>query len=586
MADKKQIAVINLGSQRLGGAIYGQAGGDLVLKKYEFVELSGDPTVDVSRLPQLKVGIEELADKLHLTKKDVWYAVAGHTVFTRFVKLPPVQGEKMDQIVEFEARQNVPFPIDEVIWDYEVVGEPLGETEVVLVAMKADSLNEINEQVVANRLNTVGVDLAPLALYNAFKYNYPDVSESVVLIDLGARSTNVVFVESDRFFERNILVGGATVTAAIGKEFGLGFGDAESQKVTNGFVALGGAVESHPDPEVEALSKVMRNAMTRLHGEVMRTINYYRSQQAGAAPQRAFLCGGGANMGYAVDFFQEKLKIPVEVYNGLRGVRLDRGVDEASAQMESACFGELTGLALRHFGSCPAEVELVPETLAATRDAARRAPAVVMAGFCLLATLAASLAYFKQADAVVQAKVSGMEAEQRSLKGIADELRDLDDKLGNLRTQSAQIESAVNTRSYWVRLLQELNNKFDSDLIWLTLIEPVSNGKSLTPAIGAAGGASGSDAAMDPTAVTPEQAASTQSAHELHIQGLYRKNDEGQEVVYRYVRALAASEWFDVQDVEKKLNEIVKAETGIEEDRYAYKFDIRLPLKQHIEFKN
>jgi Tfp pilus assembly protein PilN len=356
--------------------------------------------------------------------------------------------------------------------------------------------------------------------------------------------------------------------------------------VTNGFVALGGAVESHPDPEVEALSKVMRNAMTRLHGEVMRTINYYRSQQAGAAPQRAFLCGGGANMGYAVDFFQEKLKIPVEVYNGLRGVRLDRGVDEASAQMESACFGELTGLALRHFGSCPAEVELVPETLAATRDAARRAPAVVMAGFCLLATLAASLAYFKQADAVVQAKVSGMEAEQRSLKGIADELRDLDDKLGNLRTQSAQIESAVNTRSYWVRLLQELNNKFDSDLIWLTLIEPVSNGKSLTPAIGAAGGASGSDAAMDPTAVTPEQAASTQSAHELHIQGLYRKNDEGQEVVYRYVRALAASEWFDVQDVEKKLNEIVKAETGIEEDRYAYKFDIRLPLKQHIEFKN
>ena len=289
-------------------------------------------------------------------------------------------------------------------------------------------------------------------------------------------------------------------------------------------------------------------------------------------------------MGYALDFFQEKLKIPVEIYNGLRGVRLDRGVDESSAQMEAACFGELTGLALRHFGACPAEVELVPETLAASRDAARRAPAIIMAGFCLLAALGATLAYFKQADAVVQAKVSGMEAEQRSLKGIADELRDLDDKLDSLRTQSAQIESAVNTRSYWVRLLQELNNKFDSDLIWLTLVEPVSNGQSLTPAITAAGGSSSGGAAE--AAVPQDQAASTQSAHELHLQGLYRKNDEGQEVVYRYVRALAGSEWFDVQDVEKKLNEIVKAETGIEEDRYAYKFDIRLPLKQHIEFKN
>lgn len=586
MADKKQIAVINLGSQRLGGAIYAQAGGDLVLRKYEFVELTGDPTVDVSRLPQLKVGIEELSDKLKLSKRDVWYAVAGHTVFTRFVKLPPVQGDKMDQIVEFEARQNVPFPIDEVIWDYEVVGEPMGETEVVLVAMKAESLNEINDQVAENGINTIGVDLAPLALYNAFKYSYPDVSEPVVLIDLGARSTNVVFVEEDRFFTRNILVGGATVTAAIAKEFGMGFGDAEAQKVTHGFIALGGAVESHPDAEVAALSKVIRNAMTRLHGEVMRTVNYYRSQQGGAAPQRAFLCGGGAGMGYAVEFFQEKLKIPVEIFNGLRGVRLDRGVDEASAQAEGAAFGEMTGLALRYFGSCPSEVELVPETLAASRDAARRAPAVVMAGLCLVATLGASLAYFKKAEGVVQAEVAKMESEQRSLRGIADELRGLDEKLESLRTQSAQIESAVNTRSYWVRLLQELNNKFETDLIWLTLVEPVSNGKALTPAIGAAGKADAETTSVASGAPPPEQAASTESAHELHLQGLYRKNDAGQEVVYRYVRALAASEWFDVQDVEKKLNEIVKAETGVEEDRYAYKFDIRLPLKQHIEFKN
>lgn len=575
MADKKQIAVLNLGSQRLGGAIFGQAGGDLVLKKFEFVELTGDPTVDVSRLPQLKAGIEELAEKLSLAKKDAWYAVAGHTVFTRFVKLPPVQGDKMDQIVEFEARQNVPFPIDEVIWDYEVVGEPLGETEVVLVAMKADSLNEINEQVTAAGLRTAGVDLAPLALYNAFKYNYPDVSEPVVLIDLGARSTNVVFIEQDRYFTRNILVGGATITAAVGKEFNLGFSDAEAQKVTHGFIALGGAVEVHPDPEVAALSKVMRNAMTRLHGEVMRTINYYRSQQQGSAPQRAFLCGGGASAGYAVEFFQEKLKIPVEIFDGLRGVQKDRGVDADIAAAEAPAFGELTGLALRHFGSCPCEVELVPDDLAASRDAARRAPAIVMAGLCLLATLGATLAYFKKADAVVQAKVDGMESEQRSLRGIADELRQLDEKLDSLRGQSSQIESAVNTRSYWVRLLQELNSKFENDLIWLTLIEPVSNGKSLTPAFGS----------KTEEIVTTEQAASTESAHELHLQGLYRQNDAGQQVVYDYVRALAASEWFEVPDVDQKLNEYVKAEAGVEGDRYAYKFDIRLPLKQHIEFK-
>lgn len=291
-------------------------------------------------------------------------------------------------------------------------------------------------------------------------------------------------------------------------------------------------------------------------------------------------------MGYAADFFQEKLKIPVEIFNGLRGVRMDRGIDEGAAQFNGPCFGELSGLALRHFGACPVEVELVPETLAAARDSARRAPAVIMAGLCLVATLAATLVYFKKANEVVQSKVAGMEAEQRSLKGIANELLSLDEKLDSLRTQSGQIESAVNTRSYWVRLLQELNSKFDNDLIWITLVEPVSNGNSLTPSIGVAGSSVTDQAAAPALGVPADKAASTKSPHELHLQGLYRKNDEGQEVVYRYVRALAASGWFDVPDIDKKLNEVVKAETGIEEDRYAYKFDIRLPLKQHIVFKN
>ena len=64
-----------------------------------------------------------------------------------------------------------------------------------------------------------------MAVYNAFRYSYPDVDESVVIVDLGARSTNLIFAEGERFFTRNILVGGASITAAVAKEFNLGFGD-------------------------------------------------------------------------------------------------------------------------------------------------------------------------------------------------------------------------------------------------------------------------------------------------------------------------------------------------------------------------
>jgi Tfp pilus assembly PilM family ATPase len=151
MADSNSIAVINLGSQRVGGALFSRtSGGDLILKRYEFVELDGDPSVDVSRLPQLKVGLSELVAKLKIKGQKVWCAVPGHPVFSRFVKLPPVQGDKLAQIVEFEARQNVPWQLDEVSWDYEVVAKSdLGEVEVVLAAMKIEPLNEMHAEVVS-----------------------------------------------------------------------------------------------------------------------------------------------------------------------------------------------------------------------------------------------------------------------------------------------------------------------------------------------------------------------------------------------------------------------------------------------------
>jgi type IV pilus assembly protein PilM len=577
MADNN-IAVINLGSQRVAGAVFGKTGGgDLILKRHAIVEMSGDPSVDAARLPQLKVAVEELAGKLRIGKSQVWCAVAGHTVFTRFVKLPPVQGDKLEQIVEFEARQNVPFPINEVIWDYEVISsEDAIEPEVVLVAIKADALNEINEQVEANGLKTSGVDLAPMALYNAFRYSYPDVDESAVIVDLGARSTNLVFAEEGRMFARNILVGGSSVTTQIGKEFGLVFGEAEDQKRAQGFVAFGGAVEEHADPAIAALSKVIRNSMTRLHSEVMRTVNYYRSQQGGSAPKRVFLAGGGAAMPGMLEFFQEKLKLPVEIFNPLRGVQMDRGADAGN---DAPCLGECVGLALRGVGGCPVEVELVPDSVAVARDAAKRSPTLIMAGLCLFAALGTGIFYFKKADEAVRDKIGQIQGKHDELKGYATEIDELDEELTELKGKAAQIEEAVNDRSYWVRLLADLNERFENDVIWLTAIEPLKNGLSITPPLlpGAA-----ADAAAQP-AVNAQQPAGA-DAYKLRIQGLYRKNDQGQEVVYQYFNKLSKSDFIDLPEG-AKIADYITADLGTEATRYAYKFKIELPLKNPMEFK-
>lgn len=613
MADSKNIVVLNLGSQRVGGAVFSRSGrGDLVLKKYEFVEMMGDPSVDATRIPQLKVAVAELADNLKLKGGSAWYAVAGHLVFSRFVKLPPVQGDKVEQIVEFEARQQVPFPLNEVAWDYDFMGDDVGEREVLLVAMKLDALNEVNDIVQGSGIKTVGVDMAPTAVFNAFRYSYPDVGEPCVIVDLGARSTNLIFVEGEKMFTRNILVGGASVTGAVAKEFGYGFGDAENQKCTQGFVALGGTVEDHADPGVAALSKVIRNAVTRLHGEVLRTINHYRSQQGGSAPQRMFLCGGGSQLAYLAEFFQEKFKLPVEIMNPLRGVQTASGVNADAAFADAHSMAEMVGLALRASGSCPVEVELVPDAVTLARDTAKRTPALVLAGLCLWSLLGAGITYFKKAEEATLKKTAALQAKVDSLSGVSNELAKVDAMLNDLKNQSSQFESSVNDRSYWVRMLMDLNEKFDNDFIWLTLIEPLKDGASivapLTPAgasVASGGGASGSlfapptgapgtDGAVAPpppsgapaTGTAQQGAVAPASPYSLRIMGLYRKNDEGQEVVYRYARALASSEFFAVENIGEKLADYCKAETGAgEEDRYAYKFELRLPLKQPMQIK-
>ena len=132
-------------------------------------------------------------------------------------------------------------------------------------------------------LRTTRVDVAPMALYNAFRFNYSELTGSSLLIYIGARTTNLIFIEPGKVFSRSIPIGGSSITAAIAKEFNEPFGAAELRKKHDGFVSLGGAYEAEAsDPDVARVAKLVRSAMTRLHAELARSISFYRTQQQGS----------------------------------------------------------------------------------------------------------------------------------------------------------------------------------------------------------------------------------------------------------------------------------------------------------------
>src|SRR5580704_1312844 len=322
MAASTRILSLSLGTQTIGLAEFKTSqNGGLILAAYETRELLADPAADATRFAHTKLVLGEVVQARKLKSAKVNYAVSSQSVFTRFVKLPSVGEEQVDQIVTFEAQQNVPYPINEVVWDYQLVdsGDP-GQVEVVIVAVKADLLDDINDAVESSGLKTTIVDVAPMAVYNAFRYNYSDLGGCSLIIDIGSRSTNLIFIEPHKVFSRSIPNGGSAITQAIAKDFGEPFGVAEERKKRDGFVSLGGAYAEPEDPDVARVSKMIRNTMTRLHAEIARSISFYRAQQGGMQPERVFLCGGSTTLPYMREFFTEKLQLPVEFFNPLRNV--------------------------------------------------------------------------------------------------------------------------------------------------------------------------------------------------------------------------------------------------------------------------
>ena len=316
MADDRIIS-LNVGSQQVAGAVFSKtAGGGLRLDKIERRDLTGDPGEEGGRSDQSAAALKEIVAALKIKGAKTNYVVSSFPVLLKFASLPALDGSQVDQIVEFEAQQQVPYPINEVVWGYQLMGDPDDiEVEVALAAVKSDELSEVDNLVLGAGLRSRGAEIAPAALYNALRFNYSDIEETTLLVDIGARTTDMIFVEGKKLFIRTVKIGGADITRAISKEFGTDFVSADQRKVADGFVALGGPYADHEDPQIAGISKVVRNSLTRLHSEVMRTINFYRSQQGGSAPSFVLLSGATAGLPFIREFFAEKLNLPVDHFN-------------------------------------------------------------------------------------------------------------------------------------------------------------------------------------------------------------------------------------------------------------------------------
>src|SRR5208337_3372817 len=362
---------------------------------------------DSTREAAIQKALQELLTERGIKARSVNVCAPGFHVFSKFVKLPPVDAGKVTQIIQYEAQQNVPFPLSEVVWDYQILGSaPSGELEVLLVAIKSDVVEGLFRVAAQAKLRLNLCDASPAALCNAFRYNYGDIDDCTMLLDIGAKTSNLLFFEKGKVFSRSINLGANAITQDFANEAKLKFGVAEQIKIAEGFVSLGGAYEEPENPNQAAISKIARQFMTKLHIQVNQTMQFYRGQQGGSAPQRLFLSGGASIMPYTAQFFAEKLNVPVEYFNPFRNVQIDPAVNLEELARVAHSLGEVVGLGLRNLANCPVEMNLMPTSTLRWRTFNEKKPYFIATVFFLVLVAFAVGFLFQQLAASKENEIS------------------------------------------------------------------------------------------------------------------------------------------------------------------------------------
>ena len=452
----KPFLAIDAGAANLKVALFDpQSNGTLTLARYEVVSLGQRGLDEPDRTELLKETLQELLDRHEIRAKGLEANVCtpSYQCFTKFLRTPAVEGSKVGQIVQYEAASQVPFPLDEVEWGFEVMGTAdTGELDVMLMALREEVIESISTVFNDLGIRLSVVDGSPAALRNAFMHNYAEVEGCSMLLDIGAKTSNVIFIEGDRFFVRSVNFGANSVTQEFSKESGLEWQQAEEYKQAYGYVHLTNT-EEPADPYQAILVRTARNVMTKLHQQVAQTIQYYRAQHGGQSPQRLYLAGGGASLIYTAEFFMEKLNLPIEFFNPFRNIEVGPDVDRNTLAATAHWLGEVAGLGLRVTTVGLTEFNLLPRRERISRQIEKRSPYAIAAIFCV------GLIFFVQAAASnsiaskKEAKAKEIDDNLSAFVGTANDLFESQNRLQQEKGSSQKMERVLSSRFYWINLV-------------------------------------------------------------------------------------------------------------------------------------
>ncbi len=324
------------------------------LKVLDFAVINHPRVLSTPELDQndaMRVALGTLVSKHDLTNERVAISIPGHQSFARFATLPPVEPKKVPDIVKFEAVQQIPFPLEEVEWDYQTFVSP--DSPDIEVGIFAVTRQKIAEQLAM--LNDVGITpelatLSPVAAYNALAVDlgFTEETPGTIILDIGTVSTDMIIAEAGRVWVRTFPIGGHQFTEALVSAFKLSYSKAEKLKR-----------ESDQSKHARHVFQAMRPVFSDIVGEIQRSIGFYQSVHADADLKRLIGLGSTFRLPGLRKYLKQQLQLDVYRLEQFKKLNME-GPRAGEFQASSVNMATAYGCANQVFNRAPLLANLMP----------------------------------------------------------------------------------------------------------------------------------------------------------------------------------------------------------------------------------
>lgn len=445
MAKAKTVWGVDIGQMALKALKLRNVDGQLFVEAFDVIEhpkMLCQEDADAEQL--IHNSLAQFLARNNVAGSELAVAIPGRSSFTRFVKLPPVEKSKIPDIVQFEAGQQIPFPIPEVVWRYQTFEDPDSpDVEVGLFAVKRVDVFEMLSRFTLAGVGVDMVQMAPLALYNFMIHDEQIATDggATILADIGVDKTDLVVADGTRIWMRTIQIGGSNFTHALEKAFKLSFSKAEKLKrsaATNKYA--------------RQVFQAMRPVFADLVQEVQRSVGYYTQKNRDTKFTRLLGMGNGFRLPGLQKFLERNLNIPVVRIDSYNKLSPSSNVNMPVFTENVLSFATAYGLALQAAGEAPIATNLLPIEVARKRCWDRKRLWFAGAAAAVLLAAAGPMYSAARDGKVFAASVDGPKAVKRVVEDIEaqrGEYAQYDRSMNQVRKDTEAYKEMYNYRSFW-----------------------------------------------------------------------------------------------------------------------------------------